>query len=95
MSAQAGVRTLDAMQVSGPPRATSPSLVRRLAWLLACVLAGLLIASIGNWLSANTYWYLAIPAVVAVGWLFLANPTQCARAPRKPANEAKDNETAR
>jgi len=62
---------------------TPPSHLNRLAWLLACVLAGALIAVIGSSLSGSTVWYLAVPALVAIGWLFLANPTEC-EPPREP-----------
>ncbi len=73
------------MQVPGPPRTTSPNHVKRLAWLSACVFAGLIVAVVGSSLSDSPVWYVAIPAVVAVGWLFLANPTECEPPPRKRA----------
>jgi hypothetical protein len=60
-----------------PPRAASPNHLRRLAWLLACVFIGLIIAVVGESLSGSSVWYVAIPAVVAVGWLFVADPTEC------------------
>lgn len=63
--------------------------------MLACVFAGLVIAIIGNSLSGSSVWYVAIPAVVAVGWLFLADPTECEPAQRKRAERAPGNETAR
>ncbi len=62
---------------------TSPNHLKRLAWLSACVIAGLIIAIFGSSLSGGSIWYLAIPAVVAVGWLLLANPTEC----EPPSNE--------
>jgi len=67
------------------PRAASPSPFQRLAWLLACVLAGLVIAVIGSSLSGDPLWHVAIPAMIAVGWLFLADPTQCEPPPHKRA----------
>ena len=85
---------MDTMQDSGPTRLTSPNYVRRLAWLMACVFAGLAIAIVGNSLSGSTVWYVAFPAAVAVGWLFLANPTECEPPPRKRAERAPGNETA-
>lgn len=62
--------------------------------MLACVLAGLLVAGVGSWLSGSAAWYLAIPAAIAVGWLFLADPTQCAPAARKSAEGRQDDEAA-
>ena len=81
------------MQVPGPPRVTPPNHLKRLAWLLACVFAGLIIAIIGSSLSGSSVWYVAIPAAIAVGWLFLANPTECEPSPCKRAKETPGNET--
>jgi hypothetical protein len=67
----------------------------RLAWLLACVFGGLVIAVIGSLLSGSSVWYVAIPAVVAVGWLFLADPTECEPPPHKGTERAPGNEAAR
>ena len=64
---------------------TPPKHLKRLAWLLACIFAGVLIAVIGSSLTGSTVWYLAIPALVAVGWLFLANPTECELPPDERA----------
>jgi len=60
---------------------------------LACVFAGLVIAVIGGWLSGSTVWYLAVPAAIAVGWLFLADPTECEPPPPKRAKGAPGDET--
>ena len=57
------------------PRTTS--LRRRLAWLAACVGSGLAVGLLGQALSGDAAWFLAVPACVAVGWLMLADPTQC------------------
>lgn len=60
------------------------SLRTRLAWLLACFLAGLAVGYIGEALTGSQYGYLAIPAFVAIGWLFLADPTQCEPPAHRP-----------
>jgi hypothetical protein len=60
--------------------------------LLACIFAGLVIAIIGSSLSGSSVWYVAVPAVVAVGWLFLANPTECEPSRHKRAERAPDNQ---
>ncbi len=58
-------------------RPTPGSIYKRLAWLLACVGVGAVIGLAGIALTGNAFWYVAIPAVLAVGWLFLADPSQC------------------
>lgn len=55
----------------------SASALRRLAWLLACVGAGVVVGFAGSTVTGNDYWYLAIPAAMAAGWLFFANPAAC------------------
>jgi hypothetical protein len=66
-----------------PPQPARPDHLKRLAWLLACFFTGLAAALAGSELAGNDYWYLAIPAAIAAGWLFLANPAECVPAPRK------------
>lgn len=45
--------------------------------LLAVTAVGTLVGASGAWLTGGQYWYLAIPASLATGWLFLANPLAC------------------
>lgn len=62
----------------------------RLAVLLGCFLAGLGIGYLGEALTGHQAWYLAIPALIAAGWLAVADPTQCeppARKPQRAANQ--------
>jgi hypothetical protein len=56
---------------------------RRLWWLLACATAGLGIGLLGHWLTSNPKWFLALPATLAVGWFFFADPEQCLSSCRK------------
>ena len=49
----------------------------RLRWLLACVAAGLGIGLAGFHWSGNEWWFIAVPACMAAGWLVLADPTRC------------------
>ena len=51
--------------------------VRRIAWLAACVGAGALVGVVGSRVSGDPVWLVAIPAAIAVGWLFVANPAEC------------------
>lgn len=53
------------------------TLRRRLALLLVLVGAGTAGGVIGNALSGSALWFLAIPAALLVGWLWVADPTQC------------------
>lgn len=50
---------------------------KRLAWLLACLGIGVAIGAMGSMITGDAYWYVAIPATVALGWLFFANPSEC------------------
>jgi len=68
------------MQLTGPrmsierkPRST----LRRLALLVALAAMGWVVGAAGTAVSGNAYWYCAIPAAVALGWLFVADPTRC------------------
>lgn len=58
------------------------TLLRRVALLCACIVAGIAIGAAGEYLFASSAGYLAVPVCVALAWLFVANPTQCAP-PRK------------
>lgn len=53
------------------------TLARRLLWLVACIALGLAIGFVGFHFTANSSWFLALPAVLAVGWFAIADPTQC------------------
>lgn len=49
----------------------------RLMWLLLCLAAGVLVGWLGSSWTAQAHWWAAIPASLAVGWWFHADPTQC------------------
>ncbi len=68
------------MPVDRPPRSTHS----RLALLVALMAAGWLVGAAGSAASGNAYWYCAIPAAVALGWWFVADPTQCEPDRREP-----------
>ena len=53
------------------------TLARRFAWLTGCVALGLAIGFVGFHFTAEQAWFIAIPAVLAVGWFAIADPTQC------------------
>ena len=45
----------------------------------------------GAWFTGNPYWFLAIPAALAVGWLFVANPDECTPPATRRAGRAPDD----
>jgi hypothetical protein len=51
----------------------------RLLLLLAC--AGMVAGAAGHLLTGAQAWYLALPAALAAGWLFVADPTHCTPPP--------------
>lgn len=55
-----------------PPRAGL-----RVAALLSVLATGSLIGAGGAWITGDDHWYVAIPAALAAGWWFLANPLAC------------------
>jgi hypothetical protein len=54
---------------------------RRALLLMACLGAGSAVGAIGFWLTGSSGWALAIPAAVAAGWIWVADPTQCVDGP--------------
>lgn len=57
--------------------AAPASFKRRLFWLLVCTALGLGVGLLGNHFSSDPRWFLALPAVLAIGWLFFASPEEC------------------
>lgn len=58
-----------------------PSGRRRLYLLIACITGGVAIGVVGNAITGNDWWYLAVPVAIAIPWLFLADPERCLRHP--------------
>ncbi len=63
------------------PAVASGGIHKRLTWLLVCLGVGVLVGVAGSALTDNFYWYLAIPAAVAAGWLVVADPSACEPSP--------------
>jgi len=59
------------------PGHRSRTVGRRLSWLLLCLAAGSVVAALGLALQGSPAWWLAVPAAVAIGWLRVADPTEC------------------
>lgn len=51
--------------------------LRRLVLLLVCLAVGIAVGAWGSAWSGSATWYLAIPIALGIGWLFVADPTQC------------------
>jgi len=72
------------VQTPDPDRMrTPPGLARRVVWLAACTALGAAIAAAGNETRESAYWVLAIPLAIALGWLRMADPSQCEPARRE------------
>ena len=65
---------------------------RRLFWLVVCIALGLAIGFVGFHFTASSAWFIAIPAVLAVGWFAIADPTQCLPAQQGGASENQISE---
>lgn len=61
------------------------SIGRRLCWLLICALIGVAAGFAGLHYTDDPTWFLALPLVLATGWLVLADPTDCM--PREPRGQ--------
>jgi hypothetical protein len=57
--------------------ANSRLLLKRAGWLLGCFAGGGIVGVAGSALTGSDLWYLAIPAAIAIVWLFVADPTKC------------------
>ena len=53
------------------------SLAQRALLLLACCGLGLVIGFIGQSLTSQSAWFLAVPVCIAIAWLFVADPNEC------------------
>jgi hypothetical protein len=63
----------------------------RAVLLLVCVCLGALTGAVGMQFTKSEAWFLAVPCVMALGWLFVADPTACqSSAQGVPPAESKD-----
>lgn len=58
-------------------RAEGPTTSLRAWALLAVAGFGTALGASGVWLTGSDAWWLAVPAAMAAGWVFLANPLAC------------------
>ena len=66
-------------QAQAGPATGNVTLARRAGLLCVCLVAGLGIGFAGQALTGDSAWFLALPACIAAGWFFVADPTQCVR----------------
>jgi hypothetical protein len=57
----------------------------RAALYLLSTALGLIIGFIGLRATGSEAWFLAVPGSVALGWLFLADPTRCQSNSKHPS----------
>ena len=69
------------------PPSPARSRIRRLVLFVACVCTGILVGVIGSRITGNDNWYLAIPALLAVVWFFVADPSECQRCSQPPGKK--------
>lgn len=66
------------------PRSGARSTLQRLLLLVSCVGAGSAIGLAGQRFTGSVAWFLAVPALVLLAWLFVANPAECQPPGRPP-----------
>lgn len=69
-------------------RAKVPAPALRGAAFVALGCFGVLVGASWQALTGSQYLYLAVPGALALGWLFVANPAECARVPDVSAHDA-------
>jgi hypothetical protein len=75
-------------------RRAASSTVARVWALLALFVLGALVAAAGAWLTGSQFWFLAIPASLAAGWLSVANPLACEPMPPSGAADSHSRKSA-
>jgi hypothetical protein len=60
------------------------STAKRLLLLAACIGGGLGAGLAGYALTGEQAWFLAVPAAMAAGWMFVGDPTRCTPPRRRP-----------
>lgn len=53
------------------------SRIRRILLLVFCIAGGLVVGIVGQQVTANPIWFLAVPVCIAFAWFFVADPEQC------------------
>ena len=50
--------------------------MKQLLWMLASLGLGLLIAALGYISTGREVWFLVVPVLLSVGWLFVSDPAR-------------------
>lgn len=66
------------------------SLLRRVLLLGLCVAAGLVVGLVGQHFTGSAAWFLAIPALVALAWLLVADPAACLPSRERSSHNGPD-----
>ncbi len=83
-----GVGAVAMHLVSTVRRTRGPATAVRGAAFAALICCGVLLGASWQMLTGSQYLYLAVPAALALGWLFVANPVECACVPEVPTQES-------
>jgi hypothetical protein len=67
---------------------------RRIALLLLAISLGSLVGLLGLHFSNSQAWFLAVPALVASGWLFIADPTACEPGTKRSSSSTSKDRAA-
>jgi hypothetical protein len=59
-------------------------MLKRALLLVGCLVAGAGIGWAGLLFTGSEWWFLAVPAAMAAGWLVVGTPEQCANPDRPP-----------
>jgi hypothetical protein len=81
------------MGVAGHRSPVLQGTLGRLLSLVGCVGVGSLVAVVGVALGGGQVWWLAVPAAVLVGWLGVANPSECLP-PESPDSQSSGRQNA-
>lgn len=75
--------------IQGRADRARPTLARRALLLLACIALGLALGFIGQSLTSESVWFLAVPICIAIGWFFVADPNECVKCEPPPRQEGR------
>jgi ribosomal protein S18 acetylase RimI-like enzyme len=71
------------------------TVLRRFLLFVACLVAGSATGVLGALATGNEWWYVAVPITLALGWLWVGTPEQCARAERESQDATRGPGCAR
>ena len=60
---------------------------QRFLLLCSCLCAGCAIGLVGQHFTGSSAWFLAVPTLLFVAWLFVADPTECMPPNERPPHD--------